>query len=158
MTQTSGRIFDDLAKMMTNAAGQRVLTYAVREPTPLAGTTWQLTGYSNGQDAFVSVLVGTEITAVFDADGGLSGSAGCNNYRSSYQTEANAIAIGPVATTRMMCGNPDGVMEQESAYLAALESAVAYRIQGDRLEMIDAEGVRMVACVTEARTKSGLSE
>ena len=40
----------------------------------------------------------------------------------------------------MFCGDPDGVMDQEQQYLAALGMAEVYRIEADRMEMRTAEG------------------
>jgi heat shock protein HslJ len=128
-----------------NADGQRVLTFSVLEPAPLTGTTWWLNGYHNGQSGFVSVLFGTEITAVFGDDGQVAGSASCNTYTASYALQDAAITFGPAATTRKMCDQPDGIMEQESAFLAALESAAGYQIEGDVLVLTDADGVRLAA-------------
>jgi heat shock protein HslJ len=65
----------------------------------------------------------------------VTGNAGCNQYFASYSVDGNAIEIGPAATTFMTCPDPPGVMEQESQYLAALQSATTYRIEGDMLEM-----------------------
>jgi heat shock protein HslJ len=134
---------------MTNAEGMQVLTYTVREPTPLIGTLWQLGWYNNGRGGFTSVMAGTEITAVFTEEGNVSGSAGCNNYMGSYQVDATAspvggaISVGPAAATRMMCNEPEGIMQQESEYLAALESAASYEIQADKLVLANAEGARV---------------
>jgi hypothetical protein len=87
----------------------------------LEGTTWLLD----------RILPGSEITAEF-ADGQVSGSAGCNTYRGTYRSTRaagrNTIEIGPLATTRSMCDEP--LMEQESLYLAALEAATEYTIEG----------------------------
>lgn len=129
---------------IADAAGKTVLTFAVLElePQPLTGTTWQLHAYNNGKGGVVSVLAGSEITAVFGADGKVSGSAGCNNYSASYQVEGSNISFDASVTTRMACQEPQGVMEQESAYLAALESAAAYQITGDKLEMTTAAGTQ----------------
>ena len=41
--------------------------------------------------------------------------------------------IGPLASTMMACGEPAGVMEQEAQYLAALQSAATYQIEGNVL-------------------------
>ena len=49
-----------------------------------------------------------------------SGSAGCNNYITSYTVDGNNLTIGMAAVTMMFCAEPEGVMEQEAAYLAAL--------------------------------------
>lgn len=132
---------------IANADGETVLTYSILEPTSLTGTLWQLTGYNNGKGGFASVLAGTDITAVFSDDGNLAGSAGCNNYSTSYEVDGNTISIGLVASTMMMCAEPEGIMEQESAYLAALESAATFEISGDQLEMRDAEGTRVASYV-----------
>jgi heat shock protein HslJ len=128
---------------VANAEGETVLTFSVLEPAPLTGTPWRLNGYNDGKGGFVSVLPGTEITAVFGDDDKVAGSAGCNDYTALYAVEDNAITFGPAATTRKMCSEPEGVMEQESAYLAALESATAFQIEGNELTLTNADGVRV---------------
>jgi heat shock protein HslJ len=89
--------------------------------------------YNNGREALVSALTGTEVTALFSVDGNLTGTAGCNDYRAGYQANGSNIKIGPIATTRKYCAEPEGTMEQESEYLAALESAASYRIDRQQL-------------------------
>jgi heat shock protein HslJ len=44
-----------------------------------------------------------------------------------------------LAATRMACVKPDGVMEQEQAYLAALPRAVSYRVDSSSLSLLTAE-------------------
>jgi heat shock protein HslJ len=121
-----------------------VLAAFTAQPTSLAGTSWTVISYNNGNEAVVTVIIGTELTADFGEDGSLSGSAGCNNYTTSYQVDGEAISIGPAATTRKMCAEPEGIMEQEAQYLAALETAATYRMEGENLEMRTADGA-MVA-------------
>jgi heat shock protein HslJ len=93
----------------------------------LEGTTWLLD----------KTIPGSEITALF-ANGQVSGSAGCNTYQGTYRSTRaagrNAIEISPLATTRMMCDEP--LMDQESLYLAALEAATSYRIEGFTLTIV----------------------
>jgi heat shock protein HslJ len=105
----------------------------------LAGSSWDVISYNNGKEAVVTVKIGTSITAVFDEDGQVSGSAGCNNYFGSYTTDGNAIKIGPLASTRKMCADPE-VMDQEAAYLTALETAATFKITGNRMEMRTEDG------------------
>lgn len=136
------QIVDDQLEI-ADAEGKTVLKFKVAQPAPLTGTTWKLSFYHDGESALVSTWAGTEITAVFGDDGKVSGSAGCNDYTASYDIEGNAITIGPAATTRKMCAEPEGVMEQESAYLAALQSAAAYQIEGDGLVLTSVDGVRV---------------
>ena len=121
--------------------------YTLVEPTRLAETLWQLTGYNNGKGGFVSVLADAEVTAVFGEDGTLSGSAGCNNYTAGYQVERSDISIGPIAATQKMCAEPEGIMEQEIQYLTALESATTYQIRGEQLELLNAEGTRLASYI-----------
>ena len=134
---------------LANADGETVLIFSVLEPESLTGTTWRLTGYNNGQGGSVSLLSGTEITALFGDDGSLSGSAGCNNYTAAYEVDGETMSIGPAGVTRMMCAKPEGIMEQESAYLAALESVAAYQIKGNKLELFDADGKRLASYTAE---------
>ena len=128
---------------ITNADGQTILVYTLVQPTSLEGTLWLMLSYNNGKDALVSALLGTEITAEF-MDGTVSGSAGCNNYSAAYELDGDRISVGPAATTRMFCGEPEGIMEQENQYLEALQSTATYEINADVLEMFDGDGTRMV--------------
>ncbi len=148
---------------LLSAQGGAALTYVVREPTPLAGTLWQVIGYNNGKGGVVSVVIGTELTAAFGEDGSLTGSAGCNNYSASYELDEaagsseGAISISPAASTRMFCAEPEGTMEQEAQYLAALEMASTYRIEGDRLQLRDANGSLIADYVVKPQV-AGLDE
>ena len=94
--------------------------------------------------AVVSVLVETKLTAAFGKSGGLTGFAGCNDYNASYKASAPKISIGPVASTRKYCEQPAGVSEQETSYLAALETAATYRVEGSRLELRTTDGALAV--------------
>jgi len=131
---------------IANADGATVLTFVMMQMTPLTGTTWQLAFYLD-DDAFTSVLADTEITALFGDDGQLTGSAGCNSYFGSYEVDGETITFGPLGSTLMACPEPAGIMDQEMAYFTALGSTVAYRREGDELELIDADGTRVAQFV-----------
>jgi heat shock protein HslJ len=123
--------------VLFDANGQELMTFTAQSQE-LSGTSWIVTGYNNGKGGVTSVIVGTELTANFGADGKLSGSAGCNTYTAGYQTDGNKISIGPAATTQKAC--EQAVMDQETQYLAALATAATYRIDGSQLEMRKADG------------------
>jgi len=129
--------------------GNTVLTFNAQKSDALTSVTWQATMVNNGKQAVVSVLAGSEITAIFDKEGRLSGTGGCNNYNASYKIDGNTIQIGPAASTRMMCATPEGVMEQESAYFIALEAAKAFELVGNRLTLIGEGGERLVEYIAK---------
>ena len=85
----------------------------------------------------VVVEPGTRPTAVFGADGGLSGSASCNTFNNTYQVDGEQISFGPAASTMMAC---DTGMDQEAAYFSALEAAATYTIEGGQLKIFDGTG------------------
>jgi heat shock protein HslJ len=105
-----------------------------REANQLEDNTWILTAYAVGgamKDALPTPLV----DATF-ADGKLSGNGGVNQYSGSYEVDGSKMRIGPLASTAM-AGDP-AVMAQEAAYLANLEDAGAFNVDGDTLTIKDA--------------------
>ena len=85
------------------------------------------------------------LDANFAADGTLSGTSGCNSYSGGYKVDGDMISIGPLANTDMGCVEPEGVMEQEAQFLAALQTAATYQIEGDVLEMRTTDGALAVS-------------
>jgi heat shock protein HslJ len=132
---------------VADAGGQTLLTYAARPPVALAGTNWQVNYYNNGRGAVVSALIGSQMNLTVSAGGHLSGNGGCNDYDAGYKVQGAKLTIGPIAATHMRCARPPGVMEEESAYLAALSRVATYQIQADRLLLGDAQGMTQVDAV-----------
>ncbi|MDP9144668.1 MAG: META domain-containing protein [Actinomycetota bacterium] len=119
--------------------GGRVAITMIRMLTELTGS-WSLLLYDNGNEAMVSPILETEITALFE-DGRLRGHSGCNRYTTIYETEGDSLRIGAPAGTRMMCQQPDGVMAQEGRYLELLPTTDSYLIRdGHLLELFKGEG------------------
>jgi heat shock protein HslJ len=99
----------------------------------LGGMTWKLAAFggAGGSDA---PIVGTEITLHFDdQDNRAGGSAGCNRYTGGFTEAGDRLTFSPLASTRMFCPFPDGIMEQEDRYLAALQQATRFEIQHGHL-------------------------
>jgi heat shock protein HslJ len=103
---------------------------------PLVDTLWVLTAYGNPDDPTPGEA-GVVTTAVFGADGTLSGSTGCNRYTSSCTSLGGTLSIALPASTLMACASG---MDQEYAFLTALQDAESYQITGDSLEITYQEG------------------
>jgi len=82
----------------------------------------------------------------FKMDNKVNGFGGCNNFFGSYQINATALTIGPLASTRKMCRN---TIEAERAFLNALQSANTFAYDGKTLTLLDGSG----AVLTELRRR-----
>lgn len=121
-----------------------VLATLVKQVQELGGTSWKATGINNGKGGVVSVAAGSTVSLAFGSDGRASGSAGCNNFTASYTADGSSLRFGPAAATRKMCAEA-GVMEQEAAFLKALESVATSRVEADKLELRTADGALAAA-------------
>jgi heat shock protein HslJ/photosystem II stability/assembly factor-like uncharacterized protein len=110
---------------------------ATPEPTagaagadPLAGTSWLLASFGP-VGAEQEVAAGSRVTLLFQAGGNAGGNAGCNSYGGAYEVDGETISFAEIASTLMAC--EDGIIELEGSYLAALQSAVSFRLEDGRL-------------------------
>ena len=111
-----------------------VLQDSVSQPSyawgEVADRLWVLVAY--GDDANPTVVPeGALMTAVFSSvEPVVSGSGGCNNFFTGYEsTDDGELTIeGPIGSTMMFC---EGVMDAETAYLAALETVTGWNINED---------------------------
>lgn len=71
----------------------------------------------------------------------VSGSTGCNRLSGTFQIEADTLRFGPISTTKMAC--PNGA-DEERQFLKAMANVSGYRIRGNHLELLDAEGTTIV--------------
>jgi heat shock protein HslJ len=104
------------------------------ERMDLNATDWVLTSLNGGNPTKNS-----QITLAFE-DGVAGGFAGCNAYGAPYTIDGDTLSIDMVESTAQACLEPEGVVEQESAYFDALSTAVTYRVADDRLELLDESG------------------
>jgi heat shock protein HslJ len=135
---------------LLGADGTVLATFSAQSQS-LAGTSWLVTGINNGKDAVVSLVAGSAVTMNFATDGKVAGSGGCNNYSSTYAQDGGNLTFGSAAATHRMCA-ASGVMEQEQAFLKALESAATARMEGDRLEVRTADGALALSLVRNPRS------
>lgn len=117
----------------------------------LSGGVWQLSGYNNGTGGFTTPVPGTLVTAEFDTEGFVTGSAGCNSYRGRYELADGEISLGPVMSTKMGCPD-EKIKEQESRYLKILEEVDHLGFSRERgrdyVEFFDKEGLRLIQFVS----------
>ncbi len=83
----------------------------------------------------VAPIPGTILTAVFE-DGVISGVAGCNNYFGGYEVDGGAIAVTETGSTQAFCGEPEGTMDQEIAFLGLLPTADRFERDGEALTLV----------------------
>jgi heat shock protein HslJ len=123
--------------------GATILVFQKSEVT-LTGRTWSATGINNGKEAVVGTVSTGKSTAEFMSDGSLRGNGGVNDYQAPYKTVgADGIEIGtPMATS--MAG-PKDLIQQETEFFAALQTAKKYVLTGSSLELRTATGALAVS-------------
>jgi len=109
---------------------------------PLGGTRWRVQSYRDpaSPGSLIQVLTGTTLTLDFGRDGKVSGSAGCNIFSSTYLLQGNLLAITLPTATSKLCTEPQGIMEQETVFLALLPTIGSYSIAGSQLTLKSASG------------------
>lgn len=117
--------------------GEGPLVYDALDPEKAVAGDWIVTGYFR-PGAIVSPVAGSELTATFDA-GQVSGNSGCNQYSGPYEVDDTKITIGPLASTLRACADP-AVDQQEREYLAALELARTFSLDGGNLTLLREDG------------------
>lgn len=96
-------------------------------PAPvLVGTEWRLESLSGKE-----VPASSQASLAFPESGRVAGNASCNRFFGTYTQTAQKIGFGQMGATRMACIGP--AAEQETRYLAALQKATAFEVEGNRL-------------------------
>ncbi|MCA9900922.1 MAG: META domain-containing protein [Anaerolineales bacterium] len=117
-------------------AGNMIFALADEVTSDLEGTNWVLKSLTT-ESAITSSVIDPEITAVFQ-DGQLTGSAGCNSYFGGYEIDGSALTLSEMGITAMACDEARN--EREGEFLAALQTVTGYRLDGDKLMLLDADG------------------
>lgn len=101
---------------------------------PLSRTSWDLVtigGEAVDEEVSTTLNIGD--------DGSIGGNGGCNTYGGSISFSGESgIEISEVFSTMMAC--PDPAMAQERSYFDALGLAAQYRLEDDRLILLDGDG------------------
>jgi len=123
-----------------DASGAAILKYTPGPANALEGE-WIVTGYKNGTQAVVGPLAGTTLTATFTADS-VFGSSGCNTYNGGYKLDGDKVTIGPLSSTMKACDQ--AIMDQETQFLAALQTPATVEVAGATVTLRDASGAMQV--------------
>jgi len=91
-------------------------TNAPKTALNLTGSEWLLEDLGSG-----AVLAESHPTLTFPEAGKVAGNGSCNRFFGTAEINGDAIKLGPLASSRMAC--PEGVMNQETKYLEALQAA-----------------------------------
>lgn len=148
MDQAATFRIKDQALDIYDEDGERIMTFSMIDPEAITGS-WQLAWYKNRTDALVTVIDGSEIAFEITEDGKITGSAGCNTFNTSFTQDGGEISLGLIATTRMACAEPEGIMEQEAVFIEALSSASTFKRTVEGLEFFDAKGTRVLVLISK---------
>lgn len=117
-------------------------------PSSFEGNLWKLVSYRDSEGNTVTALPDSEITALFQ-EGQVVGSAGCNSFFGTYQVDGETLTIDVGGATEMFCA-PEELMAQENTFLAAMDSAAAYRVRDQQLHIVDSHGETVLTFATSA--------
>jgi heat shock protein HslJ len=121
--------------LLLTASPGAASTQTGRAEATLRGAYWKAVELSGMH--VPSMPVKHEPHLVFQPDGRVSGADGCNRIMGTYTVKGDAIAFGQVAGTQMACTD---TAEVERRFRSALARSGHWRIQNNRLELIDATG------------------
>ena len=143
------------------AAEQADEIRAAANPNAEIGTDFALADLDGTEWVFISLNGNkpnpdTRITLTFS--GGIAtGFAGCNWYSGDYtSTDAGVLTLFEIASTVQLCEDPEGIMEQEKAFVEAFLDAATYRLMDDNLEISSASGGVLLFTPMHEETPTGL--
>ncbi len=129
----SGLRFADTVTVTADGKQVRGCGGRALPPESLNDTTWSIVMINQ-----LPVLQGIPAEVRF-AEGKVTGTAGCNRFNGNYSANMNALTLGAIASTRMMC--PEKQMAQEARFLALFggKLAIRYSVDGSLL-LFDGKG------------------
>ncbi|CAN5471333.1 hypothetical protein BH20CHL7_BH20CHL7_11860 [soil metagenome] len=139
-----GFTVDASARRLTllDAAGDPILWFdAVPEVAGELTGRWDVT-HVRRDGELVAPSEHAAAHLVLDADGSFTGSTGADRLRGRARTDGDRLYLGPISPTRMDASSV--AMDEGAALLAALEQVAAFRLEGETLTLLDADGETVV--------------
>ncbi len=151
----NSRTFTERGGTLTVFDGDRnsILTFDAAPRNPLLGK-WVVDSYGVPPSTVTAVLPDTSLDITFGIVS-VGGSSGCNTFSGTYGTNGNIVRISQLATTRLACDQP--VMDQETAFLAALGGVARIDSLGNQLNLEDRDGHLLVGLVRPSTEEPGAS-
>lgn len=114
-------------------------------PLKLMGRTWVLQDVG-GEGA----LAEPRAVLIFAANGRFRGHTGCNAMMGEVRLSGDTITFpGPIGATRMACAAEDA-SAQEQSYTDALTKSARWAMDGEKLQIFDASGTRLLQFAASA--------
>ena len=102
--------------------------------SPLAGTAWRLL-VLDGKDTDAGVTS----MLVFNADGTINGTGGCNTFGGGVTIDGATLKFGKLRSTMMAC-EEEAKSHQEAAFHEALSRTASYALETGELALLDTAG------------------
>ena len=135
----TAEVSQDALRLIAGADGALDFDAALAD---LAGTAWQATGVNNQTGGVESTALTSSVTAEFADDGTISGFSGCRDYTGSYEATDGSLTVTDVSLDGPECSGDEAVLE--GSYVAALQNASTFTIEGSTLNLRDSEGATQV--------------
>ena len=111
-------------------------------PLALAGTAWQYE-YLGEKSDDIPVIEGTRPTLAIFATR-YAGNGGCNFYLGAYEADGTRVTFWPPAQTGAICGEPEGIMEQEATFISGLTNTIEYGVDDGNLVLYSTDRQRLL--------------
>jgi heat shock protein HslJ len=95
----------------------------------IVGGSWELMSIQTGSAAPVAITTSLRYTAQFAEDGRVSVKSDCNSCGGSYSLNGSTLTIGPLACTKVFCGDTS----LDSQFSGALDGTATVSGDGDEL-------------------------
>ncbi len=132
------------------AAAQGAALASTAPATRLENTAWVVERLGERPP-----LDGTSLTLRFE-NGRVAGSDGCNRFGAPVTVRGSALQVSPRGmSTKMAC--PPAVMNQAEAFQSALRNSRGFRLGGERLRLLAADGRPLLVLAPQSQQLVGSS-
>jgi putative lipoprotein len=84
------------------------------------------------------VIDNAQSTLELGTDDRVAGRGGCNRYGGSVKVSGASMLMSELFSTKMACA--PALMDQETRFMAALQAVRTFRMDGEKLVLVDATG------------------